>query len=212
MNENWAGNSTSQETKKGLRFRGCSRGVCSCYVRCWKYCSLGKKTHWLSSGSQIFFYLDVPGQSSKWEGQLLGSAKHSLIPSTCNLPPLFSLSYWVQEGVVRMQIKQKISFTLALCWAAFQTPCCQSATLLWWGAAMWLAAAISWHHQTHVLSSSPVIRCPFPLLRENTHQKMELKPLWHFTCRQGKGLPGLRYFRVNCVGWLVLPEAVLQIH
>lgn len=68
MNENWAGNSTTPLENKGLCFIGSSRGACKHYVWCLKYCNWQKKTYWLSSRSQIFFYLDSLGQSSKWEG------------------------------------------------------------------------------------------------------------------------------------------------
>lgn len=103
--ENWAGNSTTLLETKGLCFIGCSKEACEHYVWCLKYCSSNMETYWLSSGSQIFFYLHFMGQPSEWKVQLLGSAKYNLIPSTCKLPSLFALSCRVQEGAVRTQNK-----------------------------------------------------------------------------------------------------------
>lgn len=151
------------------------RGACE-YVWCVKYCSSHKKTYWLSSGSQIFYDLDFLQQSSKWEGQLLGSAKYNLIPSTCNPRSLFSLPYWVQEGAVRTQIKQKpLQFGTALS-RVLGSIFSQGATVLWQGAAVWLKAtllcdwltAISGHRRSHALSGSPVVVCPLPWHGEKT--------------------------------------------
>lgn len=180
MSENWAGNATTPLENKGLCFIGCSRGACEHYVWCLKYCSWQKKTYWLSSGSQIFFYLDFLGQSSKWEGQLLGSEKYNLILSMYSLPSLFSLSYWIQEGAIRRQIKFKKTLQFGTALSSV------SDFILWQGAAIWLKViqlcdwlmAISWHLHSHTLSGSSVIVCPLPLDQEKNCQKMESKTQW----------------------------------